>query len=303
MTLHGPDGSHWQAGMILTEADWKAIGFGIWRSSIRSTIDETFLPMCRKFRSRGIPFAGYHAMYPRARVSPVAQATAFHNACGGDKSIPAMLDWEFWSDGTASFADVVETADAIRGFGHVCGLLYTGHAFWRSQGSPTLSGHGMSLVNARYGLNSPGTITDVYKGQGGDQGNGWQTYGGLSTVIWQYGSKVMWGDRQMDMNAYRGRPADLAQWFWTPAPPPAPKPAVHPPRLPKDTDKVQTLLVQTSTDGQYYVTDLASYATKVTVEDAERGRDMRGWTVGPDGGPAPLDAQDSELVERLNADR
>lgn len=62
---------------------------------------------------------------------------------------------------------------------------------------------------------------------------------------------------------------------------------------------MQMLLVQSATDMQYYVTDLASYATPVTVEEAERGRDMRGWTAGPDGGPSPLDAQDSAFVEKL----
>lgn len=89
-------------------------------------------------------------------------------------------------------------------------------------------------------------------------------------------------------------------WLPRADPPPAPKPTITPIRLPKDTDDVQKILVRTSTTGQYYVTDLASYATKVTTEDAERGRDMREWAVGADGGPKPLDAQDSALVERLN---
>jgi peptidoglycan hydrolase-like protein with peptidoglycan-binding domain len=100
-------------------------------------------------------------------------------------------------------------------------------------------GHGLSLVNARYGNNSSGTIADVYAARGGDQGNGWQTYGGLSTVIWQYGSKVTWGNHQMDMNAYRGAPADLGQWFWTPPPPePVPTPDPVPVPIPDPTPGV-----------------------------------------------------------------
>jgi hypothetical protein len=48
------------------------------------------------------------------------------------------------------------------------------------------------------------------------------------------------------------------------------------------------------------VTDFASYATQITEEQAARGRDMRGYSVAPDGGPWPLDQQDSDLLARLD---
>lgn len=70
---------------------------------------------------------------------------------------------------------------------------------------------------------------------------------------------------------------------------------------PPGGDDMPMYLVSSATTGQYYVTDFASYATPVTVEEAERGRDMRGYAAGPDGGPSPLDAQDSALVEKLAA--
>jgi hypothetical protein len=61
---------------------------------------------------------------------------------------------------------------------------------------------------------------------------------------------------------------------------------------------VEKICVRT-TDGWPFVTDFASYATGVTEDQAARGRDQRGWSVGPDGGPWPLDDQDSDLMRRL----
>ena len=53
-------------------------------------------------------------------------------------------------------------------------------------------------------------------------------------------------------------------------------------------------------DGMPWVTDFASYATQITEDQAARGRDMRGYIVASDGGPFPLDEQDSDLMMRLD---
>jgi len=52
-------------------------------------------------------------------------------------------------------------------------------------------------------------------------------------------------------------------------------------------------------DGYPWVTDFASYAVSITEDQAARGRDMRGYQVGADGGPFPIDEQDSDLMRRL----
>jgi hypothetical protein len=65
-------------------------------------------------------------------------------------------------------------------------------------------------------------------------------------------------------------------------------------------DMAEKILVRT-TDGMPWVTDFASYATQITEDQAARGRDMRGYSVGPDGGPWPLDEQDSDLMVRLRS--
>ena len=86
-----------------------------------------------------------------------------------------------------------------------------------------------------------------------------------------------------DMNSFR---ADLGGGT-IPIPPPS------------GDDDVEKYCVRT-TDGYPWVTDFASYATAITEDQAARGRDMRGYIVGADGGPFPLDEQDSDLMLRLS---
>jgi hypothetical protein len=66
-----------------------------------------------------------------------------------------------------------------------------------------------------------------------------------------------------------------------------------------DDDDVEKICVR-DVDGYPWVTDFASYAWPITEEQAGRGRDLRGWSVGPDTGPWPIDEQDSDLMKRLS---
>lgn len=79
--------------------------------------------------------------------------------------------------------------------------------------------------------------------------------------------------------------------------PPSPQPI---PPMPPNTgdDDVEKWCVR-DVDGWPWVTDFASYATSITEDQAARGRDLRGYLVGPDGGPYPLDEQDSDLLHRI----
>ena len=106
-------------------------------------------------------------------------------------------------------------AAEIRKLGHKVGLLYTNYYYWKDDcGSPKLTGQGFDLVNAKYGDgNKVGTAEERYAAQGGDAGPGWNGYGGLTPVLWQFGDKITWGNKNLDMNAYRGDPAVLNNWF------------------------------------------------------------------------------------------
>jgi hypothetical protein len=136
-----------------------------------------------------------------------------------------MIDWESDNDDNChpdggpqvpNFDDVLAVAAEIRKLGHKVALVYTGWSYWSEHGKPTMSGHGFDLVNARYGAgNLVGTAEERYQAQGGDSGLGWGAYGGLTPVLWQFGDKITWGNRNLDMNAYRGDPNLLNKWFTT----------------------------------------------------------------------------------------
>jgi hypothetical protein len=241
MTLFGPDGSHHQnpdKGFTVSGADWGRIDFLIWRCSIRDRQDLTFSWARDQARERGVPLKAYHFVYPTDTGEWPAknQAAACLTALGNDTSIPVMLDWEHetWvkngkvvREFDPTFDDVVAVAGAMRKVGIKVVSLYTGAGFWDSRGRPTLSGHGLDLVNARWGSNPAAQLAaDHYGSIGGDAGKGWQGFGGLEPVIWQFGSRISWGNKQMDHNALRGDASALHRWFkiWNGQPPKAPTP-------------------------------------------------------------------------------
>lgn len=226
MTLYGPDISKWQAGLIPPPDPH--IGFGMCRASIGENTDPVIGNALAWAKQHAVPFAAYHFVYTISNHPADDQAATFHGAVGGDTTIYAMLDWE--SDGSQQpdFDDVVAVAEAIRALGHRCALVYTGQWYWSSKGSPTMAGHGLDLIDSSYGSNAVGSPTERYDAQGGDSGEGWTPYGGLTPVIWQFGSQIEWGNQTLDFNAYKGDPAALDNWFTTwgaSPPPPTPSPS------------------------------------------------------------------------------
>jgi hypothetical protein len=224
MTLFGPDVSLYQQGLV--PPDPHGVGFGICRASIGQMVDTTAPGPIRWCRDRKVPFAAYHFVYPTSSHPAAAQADTFHRSVGGDRSINCMIDWESDTndnchpDGGAqqpTWDDAVAVADAIRALGHKVPLLYTGNWYWSQQGRPTMSGHGLDLVASNYGAKPwpTGSPSSVYAAMGGDIGPGWTSYGGLIPVIWQFSCQTTWGNKQLDMNAYRGDPIFLSQWFTT----------------------------------------------------------------------------------------
>jgi lysozyme len=228
MTLFGPDGSRYQNGIRIPLADWGKVAFVIWRASIGTRTDVSY-PWARLQADLfAKAFVAYHFVYPTRAYPAAAQAATFHTAVK-DTRVPCMLDWE--SDGTlaATFDELVAVAEAIRAVGHRVPLVYTGRWYWQAKGSPRMTGYGFDLVNSHYGSNLVGELRAAYAARGGDQGLGWQGYGGLTPVLWQYGSRVSFGNAAMDMNAYKGDPGGLHRWFYDPAyedrpvpPPPSP---------------------------------------------------------------------------------
>lgn len=198
-----------------------------WRASRATTLDWTFQRAYDWAKANKVPFGAYHFPYPVRSYPADIQAVTFSIACP-DRSIPCALDWE--QDGTVrtSLADVNAVANAIRKLGYRVPTLYTGSGYWTSVGSPNLVGYGFDLWRARYGDQKPTDqfqAVSRYAEMGGDKGSGWEPLGGLVPAMWQFSSRVWWGDRYMDHSAIRRPKTDLSKWFqtWTVPTPPPPK--------------------------------------------------------------------------------
>lgn len=224
MTLFGPDGSHWQFkpkasfDLALSESDWDAIDFMLWRSSIGTRGDSTFARMRDAADAHDVAFSAYHWVYPTGRYPARDQAATMANV-NPSRDIPVMLDWETESGLFPTIDDCDKVADAMRALGYRVPLLYTGGWYWSLPqiGKPTLTGRGYELVLSDYNTNPPLAPLPAYNMPGGDHAGEWsRSLGGLRPVIWQYGSRVRFGNMNWDMNACRASVNDLARWFHIP---------------------------------------------------------------------------------------
>jgi len=142
----------------------------------------------------GWPFAGYHFL---TTEDASAQARHAHAVIG---STPAMLDVESGTSGNPSLSCVQAFIDAYRKLGGVLHLIYLPKWYWSDAwGSPSLKpliDRHMSLISSQYTTYSDG-------------GPGWDPYGGMKPVIWQYTATPI------DTNAFKGTQAELGNLFAT----------------------------------------------------------------------------------------
>jgi hypothetical protein len=143
-------------------------------------------------------FAAYHFL---ERGNAAAQAAFAHTHAW---DVPLMLDAE--TDPATghgpSVADVAEFISAYRRLGGALHLLYLPHWYWAEIGSPSLTaaGAGLRLASSNYTTYS-------------DTGPGWEGYGGLTVATWQYTSTATFGGKTVDLNAWKGTPAQLMDFM------------------------------------------------------------------------------------------
>jgi hypothetical protein len=107
-----------------------------------------------------------------------------------------MLDCEPSGTSRPSISDAAAFAAAYRKGGGTVHLCYLPHWYWQQLGSPSLkvlADAGLCLVSSAYTL-----YTDA------STGTGWQKYGGMSPVIWQYTDRLHFNGMDIDFNAFRG---------------------------------------------------------------------------------------------------
>lgn len=186
MTLYFPDISAFQAGIDLAGA--KAVIVKATEGTGWSSPDYTRAKA--NAAQHGTFFMAYHFLH---HGSDAAQATFAHGVAG---SAPMMIDCEPTVTSRPTVGDAAGFADAYRHAGGTVHLVYLPHWYWQQLGSPSLkvlADAGLCLVSSAYT-----TYTDA------STGTGWQPYGGMTPVIWQYTDRLSFNGHDVDFNAFRG---------------------------------------------------------------------------------------------------
>jgi hypothetical protein len=204
VTIFGPDISSYQSGLVLSRLSDAAFVIAKTTEGTYYT-DADYQAWRAQAAALGKPFIWYHFLSGES-----ATAQAAHTAANlGNSSLPGMLDAEPAGSFSPSLAQIVAYIDAARAAGLNLRLVYLPQWYWQQMGSPNLSelsDRGVSLVSSAYpgGSGSPGSIYP------GDGAAGWQSYGGMTPLIYQFTNQATDGGQQLDYNAFRGTAAQLA---------------------------------------------------------------------------------------------
>ncbi|MFC1418601.1 GH25 family lysozyme [Streptacidiphilus cavernicola] len=136
----------------------------------------------------------YHFLHSDS--TPAAQA-ANTAEVPGIKGLPLMVDVEVEGTSKPTIAQCAAYVDEARRLGLNPRLVYLPKWYWEELGSPSLQ----PLIDRGLHL-----VSSAYPTQGhypGDSGSGWQPYGGMTPLIWQYSSVPL------DCDAYKGTLAQL----------------------------------------------------------------------------------------------
>ncbi|NUP52094.1 MAG: glycoside hydrolase [Catenulispora sp.] len=214
MTIFGPDISSYQHGLNLTSlADAAFVIAKTTEGTYYTDADYEGWRLQAEVLHK--PFAWYHFLSGEPAAAQAAH-TAQHV---GDAALPGMLDAEPAGSFSPTFAQILAYIDAAHAAGLNLRLLYLPEWYWRQIGSPDLTPvaeRGVHLVSSAYpgGSGSPAAIYP------GDGAAGWQSYGGMTPLIYQFTDKATDGGQPLDYNAFRG---DLAAFEGALALPQAPQ--------------------------------------------------------------------------------
>jgi hypothetical protein len=210
MTIFYPDVSSGQAGVSFS---------GVPIAMVKATegtgyTNPDYGPAKLRAQGAGAFFCAYHFLQAG---NGAGQADHAFSVVG---STPLMLDMETETlHGVSSHPSVADAAAFVsqyRSHGGVINLLYLPRWYWASLGSPSLAPLielGLLLVSSNYTSYS-------------DSGPGWNAYGGMVPVVWQYSDNAtLNGVNPVDFNAYRGTLAEFQSQVTTGAQPAGTQPA------------------------------------------------------------------------------
>jgi hypothetical protein len=203
MTIFGPDISSYQSGLSLSRLADASFVIAKTTEGTYYT-DADYQAWRRQAAQLRKPFIWYHFLSGES-----TSAQAAHTAANvGDSTLPGMLDAEPEGSYSPSLAQIVAYIDAAIATGLNLRLIYLPRWYWEQIGSPDLSeisSRGVSLVSSQYPGGS-GSPAGIYPGDGAA---GWESYGGMTPLIYQFTNQASDGGQPLDYNAFRGTTAQL----------------------------------------------------------------------------------------------
>ncbi|WP_408632182.1 glycoside hydrolase family 25 protein [Mycobacterium dioxanotrophicus] len=197
---YGIDISNHQGVMDLDRVKAEGFDFVFAKVSEGTVYRDPFWPKTRDDARRlGLILAGYHYVRPD---DPAAQARLFVDQLG-DKSIPAMLDFEAGSGGIGQFWAVKAEIEKL---GVRVALSYIPDWYWETIGKPDLS-QVPGLIRSEY-VSGSGYASVLYPGNSWAM---WGAYGGRTPDILQFTDRALVAGKSVDANAFRGTPTQLRQ--------------------------------------------------------------------------------------------
>lgn len=248
MTIFGPDISSYQRGLNLAALGSAAFVIAKTTEGTYYT-DDCYEGWRLQAAALHKPFVWYHFLSGES-----AAAQAQHTAANvGDSALPGMLDAEPAGSFSPSLDQIIAYVDAAHAAGLNLRLVYLPRWYWKQIGSPDLSGlaaRGVHLVSSAYpgGTGSPAALYP------GDGAAGWQSYGGMAPLIYQFTNQASDGGQPLDYNACLGTAADLAAALNSSAPTQVPTPTPEPTPTSTEDDDMPAFATGMITPGPGMVT-------------------------------------------------
>jgi GH25 family lysozyme M1 (1,4-beta-N-acetylmuramidase) len=206
MTIFGPDLSSFQHGVNVSALSDPFVMMKCTEGTYY--VDADYPTWLSQARSAGKLAVAYHFISGEdfgAQAAHLEQHII-------DKQVPVMIDWEPEGSFKPTLGQLYSLIDAINARGMRVRLAYVPRWFWASQGSGDLSPlrlRGVGVVSSAYTGRAGETPVIGYRDAGGDTGAGWEPYGGITPVLWQYTDSGL-EQQSLDFNAFRGTIDQLA---------------------------------------------------------------------------------------------
>lgn len=207
------DVSEWQNPISLAAAKRDGIAGVILRTNDGTYVDRVFRSHFDDARSAGLPVSVYwFVRRPDEGTSIAAQADVVARQLAGCGDVGVWLDVE--SPGGMDRSTVYEARDALRARGLRVLGIYATASYWETirGGEPPASDFG-AVWAANFGNDRKGPYRDIYPGNGAGV---WDyPLGNRKPDLWQYTQhgRIASYDGSLDVNAFRGTPAELAALF------------------------------------------------------------------------------------------